>query len=51
VLAALGAAPATVDALTQRSGLAPSEVVAALTTLELDGWVAAVPGGAWQRIE
>jgi len=51
VLAALGAAPATVDALTQRSGLAPSEVVAALTTLELDGRVAAVPGGAWQRIE
>jgi len=50
VLAALGHAPADVDTLASRCGLGAAAVMATLTALELDGRVAAVPGGAWQRI-
>jgi DNA processing protein len=49
VIAALGHAPATVDALAARGGLPPEAVAAALLALELAGRVAAVPGGLWQR--
>jgi DNA processing protein len=49
VIAALGHAPAAVDALAARSGLAPEAVAAALLALELAGRVAPVPGGLWQQ--
>jgi len=50
VLAALGHAPADVDTLVVRSRLAAAAVIATLTTLELDGRVASLPGGFWQRM-
>ena len=49
VLAALGHAPADVDTIAARAGLAAAAVLAMLTTLELAGRVAPIPGGAWQR--
>jgi DNA processing protein len=50
VLAALGHAPADVDALVARCGESAANVVATLTALELDGRVAALAGGLWQRV-
>jgi DNA processing protein len=50
VLAALGHAPVDVDTLAARCGLGSAAVQASLTLLELDGRVAAAPGGTWQRI-
>jgi DNA processing protein len=49
LLDALGADPADVDTLVARTGLAADEVVVELTSLELAGRVAALPGGRWQR--
>ena len=49
VIAALGHAPAAVDALAVRSGLAPEVVAAALLALELAGRAAPMPGGLWQQ--
>lgn len=49
ILAALGYDPVAVDTLAARCGLGAAEVSAALTALELDGRVAAVPGGLWQQ--
>ena len=51
VLAALGHASADVDTLVARSGLAASDVLAALVALELDGRAAPLPGGLWQRLD
>ena len=50
VLAALGFAPTSVDALAQRTGIGTSDLVAALTMLEIDRHVATIPGGLWQRL-
>ncbi len=50
VLAALGPAPAAVEAIVAASGLDAAAVLAALTGLELAGRAAAVPGGLWQRL-
>jgi DNA processing protein len=50
VLAALGHAPADIDALVARSGLPAAAVVAALTELELAGAAASVAGGLWQSV-
>ena len=50
VLTALGSEGATVDRLVERSGLSSSAVTVALVELELRGQVAALPGGAFQRI-
>ena len=50
LLAALGHSPADVDTLAARCGLAAAAVIATLTALELDGRVAGIPGGNWQRI-
>jgi DNA processing protein len=49
VIAALGHAPAAVDALVARSGLGPEVVAAALLALELAGRAAPMPGGLWQQ--
>ena len=50
VLAALGSDIADVDTLVARTGMTPDLVIGALTGLELDGRVAANPGGLWQRL-
>jgi len=49
VLDALGGDPADVDTLVARTGLAADEVVVQLTELELQGDIAPLPGGRWQR--
>ncbi len=50
VLRALGHDPADVDTLALRTALSIAAIVAALTTLELERQVAALPGGLWQRL-
>ena len=50
VLAALGHSPADVDTVAARSGETAAAALAALTALELDGQVASLPGGLWQRM-
>jgi len=49
VLAALGHDPVTLDALLARTGWPASELNARLLELELDGEVARLPGGLFQR--
>jgi len=49
LLTHLGHDPASMDQLCGRSGLTPQEVSAMLLTLELDGKVASLPGGRYQR--
>jgi DNA processing protein len=49
VLAALGHDPTTLDALLARTGLPTAELNARLLELELDGHVARLPGGLFQR--
>jgi DNA processing protein len=49
LLRAMGYDPVSVDALVERTGAAAESIAAALVTLELDGRVAALPGGYWQR--
>ncbi len=49
VLRAMGHDPVDLDALIARTSLPAQQLAAALTTLELDGHVAALPGGRWQR--
>jgi DNA processing protein len=49
VLAALGHEPTTLDALGARTGLGTAELNAQLLELELDGRVARLPGGLFQR--
>jgi DNA processing protein len=50
VVTALGGDPCDLDTLIVRTRLAPESVTAALVELELDGQVAALPGGRWQRV-
>jgi DNA processing protein len=50
LLALLGGDPCGIDLLCQRSGLTPESVSAMLLTLELEGKVASLPGGRYQRI-
>jgi DNA processing protein len=49
LLDALGHDPATLDALGARTGLSTAELNARLLELELDGRVARLPGGLFQR--
>lgn len=46
----LGHDPCSIDILCSRSGLTPDSVSAILLELELDGKVACLPGGRYQRI-
>ncbi len=46
----LGFRPCDIDTLAVRSGLASEAVASLLTQLELDGLVAALPGGKYQRL-
>lgn len=50
LLAALGFDPCDRDALAARLGLSAAATSALLTQLELDGQVAALPGGLYQRV-
>jgi len=51
LLAVMGHDPVDVDSLCERAGLSPEEVTSQLLRLELDGRVAALPGGLYQRLE
>ncbi len=50
VLAALDGAPVTLDTLAQRTGLTLEALSAKLLALELDGRIASLPGGRYQKI-
>ncbi|HRK78365.1 MAG TPA: DNA-processing protein DprA, partial [Thiobacillus sp.] len=50
VLDALDGAPAALDTLVQRTGLTLDALSAKLLTLELDGQIASLPGGRYQKI-
>ena len=50
LLDALGHDPCDLDTLAARSGLAVAELSARLTQLEIDGHIAGLPGGLYQRI-
>lgn len=50
LLAALGHDPLDVETLTVRANLTPDRVYAMLLTLELEGMVAKLPGGRYQRL-
>ncbi len=49
LLAAIAHDPADLDTLIARTQMSADAIAAALTTLELDGRVAALPGGRWRR--
>lgn len=51
ILEALGFEPSSLDALVARTGTAPCALQAGLLELELQGQVARLPGGLFQRIE
>ena len=51
LLAAMGHDPVDVDSLCARAGLSAEQVAAELLKLELDGRVAVLPGGLYQRLE
>ncbi|MBI3044112.1 MAG: DNA-protecting protein DprA [Betaproteobacteria bacterium] len=50
LLDALGHDPCDLDTLAARCGLAASEIAALITQLELDGRIAPLPGGLYQRL-
>ncbi len=50
VLDALDGAPTTLDTLAQRTGLTLDALSAKLLALELDGHIASLPGGRYQKI-
>ena len=50
LLELIGFDPVSMDALCMRSGLTVSQLSAMLLSLELDGRIAAMPGGLFQRI-
>ena len=50
VLDALDGAPATLDTLAQTTGLTLDALSAKLLTLELDGQIASLPGGRYQKL-
>ena len=50
LLSHLGFDPVDIDALCARAGLPPERVTAELLRLELDGLIAALPGGRYQRL-
>jgi DNA processing protein len=51
LLSHMGHDPVDVDSLCQRAGLSAEQVSSELLRLELDGRVAALPGGLYQRLD
>ena len=47
----MGHDPVDVDSLCSRAGMSAEQVSSELLRLELDGRVAALPGGLYQRLE
>lgn len=50
ILIAMGYDPVSVDALMERVALPADQVIARMTELELDGVIAPLPGGRYQRL-
>ena len=50
ILVAMGYDPVSVDALMERVALPADQVIARMTELELDGVIAPLPGGRYQRL-
>lgn len=50
LLEAIGFASASMDEIVQRTGLQVAQIAASLTRLEIEGRVAALPGGRFQRL-
>jgi DNA processing protein len=50
ILTAMGYDPVSIDALVERVEFAADQVVARLTELEIDGVIAPLPGGRYQRL-
>ena len=50
LLAHIGFDPVDLDSLCARAGLPAERVLAQLLRLELDGHIAALPGGRYQRL-
>lgn len=50
LLDCIGFDPCDLDTLASRSGLTAERLYAILLQLELDGWIASLPGGRFQRI-
>jgi DNA processing protein len=50
IVSALGGDPCDLDTLVARTQLSSDALAAALVELEIDGHVAALPGGRWQRV-
>jgi DNA processing protein len=50
LLKSLGFDPVSLDALVGRTGMEPANLLAQLLELELDGFVARLPGGLYQRL-
>jgi len=50
LIEALGGDPCDLDTLIARTRIGPDALSAALVELELEGHVAALPGGKWQRV-
>ncbi|MBU0750575.1 MAG: DNA-processing protein DprA [Gammaproteobacteria bacterium] len=50
LLSAMDDTPTSLDTLAQRSGLTPGDLLAILLPLELEGRVAQLPGGLYQRV-
>jgi DNA processing protein len=51
LLAVMGHDPVDVDCLCTRAGMTAEQVSSELLRLEMDGHVAALPGGLYQRLE
>ena len=51
LLEAIAHDPVDIDTLIARTRMPADQVQAALTALELDGWIAPLPGGRWQRVD
>jgi DNA processing protein len=47
----MGFAPVTMDEIAQRTGFAAAALAASLSRLEIEGRIAALAGGLFQRIE
>ena len=50
LLTHVGHDPCDLEALKQRSSMDTAAIIAALTALELDGFIESLPGGRWQRV-
>lgn len=50
MLAAMGHSPASLDQIAQRTGMAAARVAAQLSRLEVEGRIAPLPGGLFQRL-